>query len=181
MDETIPKLPFLPEAYHYAIAAVAARSAQLDHLIPIMVFGLLSPGKPHTVRFLVNQFPKDRLVGLLQAALHDQFPGEAERIDGVISEIGRLRKERNRILHWLWDKSDTPDIATLTRMPIFGESQVEEKTAAEVQAVADGLLAAMNELTGWANRQTEQILASVKAMEAMNTIGTGLLAAFAEP
>jgi hypothetical protein len=41
MDETIPKLPFLPDAYHYAIAAVAARSAQLDHIIPLAMVGLL--------------------------------------------------------------------------------------------------------------------------------------------
>jgi hypothetical protein len=37
------KLPFLPDGDHYAIAAVATRSAQLDHVIPVHDLALLSP------------------------------------------------------------------------------------------------------------------------------------------
>jgi hypothetical protein len=168
----IPKLPFLPEAHHFAIAAVAIRSAQLDHQIPIIVAGLLGPARNHTAQFLLKgNLSPDRLVLLLQALLRDEFPDEAEAIDGAIAEIRRVRNERNRILHWVWGKSDAPDVAVLAKLPVFGEHLFEDKTAAEIQAVADDLLKVMSALESWHHRWLDQAVASLRMM------GAGLLSA----
>lgn len=129
----IPKLPVLPEDHHYAIAAVATQSAQLDHQIPLIVLGYSVPLGDAPRGFAERQPHSERLVRLLQALLHDEFPSEGEEIDAVIAEVKRVRGERNRILHWVWGKSDTPDMAVMAKLPVFGEHRIEEKTATDIQ------------------------------------------------
>jgi hypothetical protein len=141
-----------------------------------MIVGLLGP-KRHTAEFVVKSrnLSPARRVSLLQALLHDEFPEDAEAIDATISEIKRLRDERNRITHWLWGRSDEPDVASLSKLPAFGEARTENRSAASVQAVADDLLKTVAALSLWSERVYQRTLASLR------TTGTSLLAAFGTP
>ncbi|MCH8999509.1 MAG: hypothetical protein IID48_14780 [Proteobacteria bacterium] len=136
----VEKLPYLPDEHHYAIAAVAARAAQLDHHIEHAISCCLID-HPKTAEFALKNLSADRVVGLLKAVLLDMPPRNPEKIEDLISKIMKLRSERNELLHWLWGKSDEADKAAYSSIRPFREKQTKEKTAAEIQEIAEGMLA----------------------------------------
>ena len=153
------KLPFLPVAHHYAIAAVAARSAQLDHTVELVGAALLGMRR-NTAEFLLRNLGADRVIGLVQALLLDEFPAETEAVKTLIAGVNKARSDRNKILHWLWGKSEASDTAILATYRPFRESQEGEMTAAEIQAVAAALLAATLELNRWSDKAFAALRAS---------------------
>jgi hypothetical protein len=142
------KLPFLPDDHHYAIANVAARSAQLDHYIELTIQCALRDHE-QTARFALKNLGQDRVVGLMEAVLLDVEPKAEAGIKSVIAEINRLRTARNEILHWLWGKTEDPDIARHATLRPFREPRHANKTAAEVQAVADDLMKVIHTIGDW--------------------------------
>jgi hypothetical protein len=171
------KLPFLPDGHHYAIVAVTSRAAQLDHMIPRTILALLSPiYREHTARFLLKNLAMDRLVKLLQALLLDRFPSEAGAINSMIKSIETARSERNRIIHWLWGKSEAAESVTLAKISPFLDEQFVEMTAVQIQRVADDLLNAFVDLARWSDRAWEQTKATLQP-----TVGLGLLGLLQEP
>ncbi len=142
------KLPFLPDEHHYAIASVAARSAQLDHHIELMVqIALLS--HQNTAEFALRNLGADRVVGLLRATLLDLAPDQADIIEALVVEIARLRGERNEVMHWLWSKSDEDDKAIHGTLRPFRTPQKKTKTAKEVHAIAEGMVEVVKSLSDW--------------------------------
>jgi hypothetical protein len=145
----VDKLPFLPDEHHFAIAAVATRSAQLDHHIEFVI-NLAFLDRQHAAKFILKNLNGERMVGLLGAALHDVVPTHGESIDSLIAEINRRRGERNEILHWLWGKSDgDPGSAIHATIRPFRESRSSTKTAGQIQAVADAMLEIIRTLLKW--------------------------------
>jgi hypothetical protein len=145
----VDKLPFLPDEHHYAIAAVATRSAQLDHSIEVTLYLALLKS-PRTAEFLLKNLSQDRIVDLLSAVLTDAVPKSATAIDALIAEIKNVRKERNEILHWLWGKSEGDlQTAVHTTFRPFREERTTSKTAADIQSVADRALEAVKQLIDW--------------------------------
>jgi hypothetical protein len=136
------KLPFLPDEHHYAIAHVATRAAQLDHVIEFCVDTQMGSHKK-AAEYLIKRLDPNRLVDLLDALLRDNFPTRFSEIEALIEQIKNARAERNEIVHWLWGKDADPTKAKLGSLRIHREQQVKIKTAEELYALADRLLAAV--------------------------------------
>jgi len=135
----VDKLPFLPDEHHYAIAAVAARAAQLEATIETSISILLAATEK-TSAFILKNMNGDKYVGLLKQMLLDLSPAREDIINKAFPRIAAARTERNEILHWLWGKSEKPSAAKYTSLRPHREQQERSKTAAEIQAVADELL-----------------------------------------
>jgi hypothetical protein len=144
---TMPKkLPFLPDEHHYAIAHVATRAAQLDHQIESCVDAQMRPHRK-AAEHLIKRLDTSRLIELLDALLQDNFPTRLSEIEALIQDIKAARAERNEVLHWIWGKDDDTATAKLGSLRIYREEQIKTKTAEELYALADRLLAAVSALT----------------------------------
>jgi hypothetical protein len=142
------KLPFLSDEFHFAIASVAARSAQMEHHIELAIAQLLQ-GKDNTARFVLKNLGQDRIVKFYQALLLDEFPEDKEAIDALISLVEDLRRERNEILHWLWGKTDDASTAVNATLRPFRDEKRKYRTAADIGLIADGMLSAVGYMTRW--------------------------------
>src|SRR5262245_48718866 len=141
------KLPFLPDEYHYAIAHVATRAAQLDYAIEFAVNAQMMFFHGRAAEYLIKTLDKSRLVDLLRALLLDKFPTREAEIETLIQEIKGARAERNEILHWIWGVDpDDPTRARLGSKQLIREDRAKTKTADEVYALAERLLAAVHAL-----------------------------------
>jgi hypothetical protein len=136
------KLPFLPDDHHYAIAHVATRAAQLDHTIELSVDVQMRSHKK-AAEYIIKGTDTNRLVGLLDALLRDNFPDRLPEIDALITEIKTIRNERNEILHWIWGKGEAETAAKLHSLRIHRKQDVKTKTAEELYALANRLLQAV--------------------------------------
>jgi hypothetical protein len=144
---TVPKkLPFLPDEHHYAIAHVATRAAQLDHQIEFCVNAQMGSHR-EAAKYLIKSLDTPRLIELLRVLLQDNFPTRISEIEALIQEIKAARAERNEVLHWVWGKDADPAIAKLASLRLYREEQIKTKTAEELYALADRLLAAVSALT----------------------------------
>lgn len=135
----VDKLPYLSDEHHYAIAAVAARAAQLDSIIEISIASLLL-AVPKTSAFVLKNMNGDRYVGLLEQMLLDLIPQREAIIKAAFERVGKLRTERNEILHWIYGVSDDPALARYTSIRPHRQPQERSKTAEEIQAVANEML-----------------------------------------
>lgn len=152
----VDKLPFLPDEHHYAIAAVAVRAAILDHRIEEAIYAFL-PDHHETAAFLLDELSWTKFPKLLRRVMLDGFPGEAPEIEKLYGRIVAARSLRNDLLHWLWRKSDDPDMAILARMPPHKPGTKRAPlSAADVAAVADELLAVTRELGRLIRRRWKQ-------------------------
>jgi broad specificity phosphatase PhoE len=139
------KLPFLPDEHHYGIAHVATRAAQLDYAIESCVSAQMRSHR-ETAEHLIKRLDANRLVDLLDALLRDNFPTRLSEIEKLITDIKAARAERNEVLHWIWGKDDDPAIAKMASLRLYREEQIKTKTAEELYALADRLLAAASAL-----------------------------------
>ena len=142
------KLPHLTEDHHFAIANVAARASQLENQIERTIEqALLS--QPKTAEFMLKNLGMDRVVSLLGAILLDAAPDEGPQIGNLLATINDLRSERNEILHWSWIPGmggDTPLNATARP---FREFRYSERTAEQVQKIADEMQDVVHALLEW--------------------------------
>jgi hypothetical protein len=140
------KLPFLPDEHHYAIAHMATRAAQLDHAIEFCVDAQMGSHR-EAAEYLIKSLDTPRLIDLLRVLLQDNFPTRVSEIEALIQEVKAARAERNEVLHWIWGKDPDPAKAKLGSLRIHREQQIKTKTAQELYALADRLLAAVTALT----------------------------------
>jgi hypothetical protein len=144
----VDKLPFLPDEHHFALAAVAARSAQLDHHIEHTVDMLLRLS-PNTSKYLLKNMGQDRIVGLLEALLRDAFPADADAATAFIKSIQAARSARNEVLHQIWGKAEEADKAIHVSVRPHRDHSQKSKTAAEISAIAADLLTCTRNLIVW--------------------------------
>jgi hypothetical protein len=135
----VDKLPFLSDDHHYAIAAVAARAAQLDAMIEASISILLN-SVPKTSKFILKNMNGDKYVGLLEQMILDLSSERGAITAKAFERIKAVRGERNEVLHWLWGKSDDPTIGKYVSQRPHRERQERTKTAKEIQAIADEML-----------------------------------------
>jgi hypothetical protein len=172
----VDKLPFLSDDHHYAVAQVAARSSQLDHMIE-MTAGSLMLETPHTAAFVVRNLNHDRLVGVIGALLRDFFPEEEEEHKRLIALITSVRKERNKLMHWVWGKADdyrdAMKIGSLR--PYHDNLPPTTLTAAQIQVIASQMLAACHQLRHWTDRNHERIKGHYEYIEQQRALLDRLL------
>jgi hypothetical protein len=157
------KLPFLSDAHHYAIAAVATRSAQLDTQIEHAIWFILGmSGLEGGSKFILKNMNGDRYVGLLHALLLDVLPSASVEINAAFEQISKPRTERNEILHWLYGKTDTPDIALSASQRPFRERQERTRTAQDMQQVAAQMLGYVMEIHLWMDQFKERVASRYK-------------------
>jgi hypothetical protein len=141
----VSKLPFLPDEFHFAIASVAARAAQLDHHIEQAISQALMD-RCQTSRFLLSNVSPDRLVDLLRCLLVDVLPLEEVHIKSLFEKIKQARQSRNEIMHWLWAQTDDPNRITMARIRPHEATKTVKKTVAQIQSIADSMLDAVGGL-----------------------------------
>jgi hypothetical protein len=143
------KLPFLSDEHHYAIAHVATRAAQLDWMIEFCVNTQMMVSHGRAAEYLIKSLDTNRLVDLLRVLLLDNFPTQASEIEALIQEIKAARTERNEVLHWIWGPDpEDPTRARLGSQRVYREEKFKTKTAEELYALADRLMAAVHALVG---------------------------------
>jgi len=161
------KLPFLSDDHHFAITQVAARSAQLDHMIELTAGELLIQ-TPHTAAVIVRNLTHDRLINVIEALLLDFFPKEADEHTRLIAQITRVRKERNNLMHWLWGKSDDPQAMKIGSLrPYRDNPPPKTLTAAQIQLLASEMLDSCNALHDWTQRNYERVTADLEQQRAL--------------
>jgi hypothetical protein len=139
------KLPFLPDEFHYAIAHVATRAAQLDHTLEISVDVQFKPLE-EMGEYLIKSMDTNRLVQVLQRLLRNNFKNRLDEIETLISQITTARTERNELLHWLWGQSDDPELPKYGQLRPYRPKTEKQKTAEEIFSIADSMLSATKEL-----------------------------------
>ena len=142
------KLPQISDDHHFAIANVAARSAQLDHHVERTIEVAL-PHQPKTAEFMLKNLGTDRVVRLLKAVLIDAAPDETPQIDNLIQTIIDLRAERNEILHWSLGRGIKPGTAVSANHRPFREFRYTVRSADQVQEIADEMLRTTRALIQW--------------------------------
>lgn len=142
------KLPQLTEEHHFAIANVALRAAQMEFQIERTIEVALQE-QPKTAEFLLKNLGTDRVVNLLNAILLDAKPNEEAVIDKLIATIRDLRGERNQTLHSFWIKGFRDDTAIAASNRPFRKFRASEKTAEQVQKIADEMQAVVHALLEW--------------------------------
>lgn len=148
----VDKLPFLADEHHYAITAVATRSGQLDAHIEMSIAVILQhAGFEKAAQNVLKNMNGDRYVNLLRDLLLDRLPNLAGEIDTAFSEIGRLRTERNEILHWLYGKAEDPAHARSSFFRPFRGYKEKIRTAQQIQDIADQLLKQVLLVSEWMN------------------------------
>jgi hypothetical protein len=140
----VDKLPFLSDDHHYAIAAVAARSAQLDTQIETTIAHIIAGSvMERTSEFILKNMNGDKYVGLLNSLLIDLYLGDEEKqalIKKVFERVKDLRTQRNEILHWICGKSDDPTHSKHVSIRPHRETREKTLTAQEILAVAKEML-----------------------------------------
>ena len=84
------KLPFLPDEYHYAIAHVASRAAQLDHVIEYAIVAQFKPVQG-IAEFLLKNMDTSRIIGVLEILLQNNFPDRKDEMTKLIETIRTAR------------------------------------------------------------------------------------------
>jgi hypothetical protein len=155
------KLSFLTDDHHFAIANVAVRSGQMETHLEYFV-GALLRWHQNTAEFLLKNLGNDRIVELLRALLRDEPLIDKDEAERIVSEIKRLRKERNEVLHWIWGKSLDEDVAVHLSYRPFRDQQLKTKTASEVQKIADDMLEVGKVLIRWQEQIHADFLSSLR-------------------
>lgn len=143
----ITKIPFLTDAHHFALANVMVRSSQLEHHIEMTIETLMD-GQENSAKFLLKNLGGDRIAGFLLELLKDaRLPtitdAEATKL---VTEIKRVRDERNSLMHLAWGSSDLPGQAVQGDYRPFRERRRRNVSAAFVETIASDLSAACLEL-----------------------------------
>jgi hypothetical protein len=141
----IDKLPYLSDDHHYALAAVATRSSQLEHMIELGVSGAMI-GRSKLAEYILKNLGADRIVGALEAALLDRLPQNKTEVEDLMRRIRAVRAERNDMLHWIYGIADDPTVAKLATIRPFREKREKHLTADQFMAVADEMLAVVGEI-----------------------------------
>lgn len=139
------KLEYLSDEHHYAIAAVATRSSQMEHMLETTITVAMM-GQRNLAEFLLKNLGQDRIVGALYAALADRLTPQEYDIASLISRIKKARTDRNDILHSIYGIADDPTLTKIATLRPFREEKMAERSAADFYAVAAELLAISMEL-----------------------------------
>lgn len=142
------KLPHISDEHHFAIANVAARSAQMDVQIERTIAVALAK-QPKTAEFLLKNLGADRVVGALKALLLDAQPEQEEPINRLIEKINDLRTERNETLHWTWIRGYEAGTAIAATNRPFREFRHAARSAEQVQNIADEMRTVVQALLIW--------------------------------
>lgn len=139
------KLAYLSDEHHYAIAAVATRSSQMEHMLETTLSVAMIDQK-NLAEFLLKNLGQDRVVGALAATLADQLATDSYDVSALIARVKKARADRNDILHSIYGIADDPNLAVIATLRPFREEKRAERSAADFYAVAAELLAISIEL-----------------------------------
>ncbi|WP_022697951.1 hypothetical protein [Euryhalocaulis caribicus] len=138
-------LPFLPDDHHYAITAVTTRASQLDQTV---VAGIAT--------FLFDRFSAAKIIAgrmrtldqlaLLQCLMEESPECSGADIAGLFARIRMARTDRNKIVHWLWGKSEHPDEAVSSSVTVFKDGERRTWTAQQIYEVAESCMQSTHEL-----------------------------------
>jgi hypothetical protein len=155
------RLPALPDEHRNALAEVALRSSQLDHMVEWAVSGALFD-TARTSRYVLANVSGERIENLLRALLTDRFPDEEANINVMVNRIREYRRERNELLHWLWDETEDQGEMRLLEIRPHRDERTKPKTAAEIMKLADAMGEVSDDLARWASRAAQAILESLR-------------------
>jgi hypothetical protein len=139
----------LPDEHHFAIANVAVRAAQLDHVIDGLAYFMVRP-EPVS-KYLVRTIGTDRLLEIIRLALISELSGYETQIAELFGRVTACRTNRNHILHWLSEGGAKDDIVRFTDMRRGRDRKPKDLTAKEIQMVADATFECADELLEWWN------------------------------
>jgi hypothetical protein len=91
------RLPYLSDDHHFAIANVAAQSAELDIVLDSAVYLTIVPKEVSL--YLVKNLGPDRLVEILRLAFIAELSEYAPTINTLFERVKTMRSERNHVLH----------------------------------------------------------------------------------
>lgn len=143
------KLPYLSDDHHFAIAIVAAKSAELDHLIDTLLYLTIEP--EDVSLFILKNVNSDRLVELLRLALGAELAQFKKDLDGLFERVKTVRTGRNQILHWLSESTESKDIVRFTDKRRGRERKPKDLTANDIQNIAIAIGECVDELVQWWN------------------------------
>jgi hypothetical protein len=143
------KLPYLSDDHHFAIANVAAQSAELDIVLDSTVYLTIVPTEVSL--YLVKNLGPDRLVEVLRLALVAELPKYELKINASFEWVKTMRSTRNQVLHWLHEGTDSEDIVRFTDKRRGRERKPKDFTAADIQKIADSIRDCYGEILEWWN------------------------------
>jgi hypothetical protein len=135
------KLPFLSDEFHFAIASVAVRAAQLEHHIEHAISHFMIKS-PEMSKFLLGKASQGKSVEAFRAAAIDALPDMAAQIDELVKRIVKIKDRRNETLHWLWGKGEDENNAKTANIKPHKDHKIKMKTAKDVSKIADDALGA---------------------------------------
>lgn len=132
----VPKLPYLTDEHHYAIARLAVYGAELDHVIELTV-DVMFRNTPNTAKAVITNLTTDRLLGVLDALLADKYPTEAAQHSQMVADIKATRLDRNQVMHSLTDETgdDTEIVTFRSRRPYRKETD-NDMSAKDIYDIA---------------------------------------------
>jgi hypothetical protein len=139
------KLPYLSDDHHYALAALATRSSQMEHMIEWALSAAMIE-TPSLAEYVLKNLGADRIVGALEAAYLDLLGKDDHEVIAIAARIRRIRNERNEMLHWIYGAASDPKLAKLATLRPYREPRVKELTADDFHTVAAEMLTACTEL-----------------------------------
>jgi hypothetical protein len=101
--------------------------------------------------YLVKNVPTDRLVEIVRIAMVSEITEHASLIESLFGRIKKCRQDRNRILHWLHESTNKPDVVRFIDKRAGRDRNPKDYTAADIQAIAAITDAACDEIVEWWN------------------------------
>lgn len=144
------KLGYLPDEHQFAIAAVAARAAELDNAIDRLIYLLMDQSDP-VAEFILKNLNADRLVELLRTIFVSRLPAQEKHLKILFDKIKTGRGERNHVLHWLSETTEAADVVRFADKRAFRTAQPKDLTATDIHKIAGKLHECYAELIEWFN------------------------------
>lgn len=143
------KAPYLSTEIHIAIGKLSVAAARLEYHLERTIDVLLLHEK-NLAKFVLTNLGQDRIVSLFAALLLDALPFYQDvKANELVSEIERLRTERNKILHWLWHQDQKSDVAHHMKVRPHRKHEIDKKTAPEIEQIAGQFDAVAKKLIEW--------------------------------
>jgi hypothetical protein len=145
----VTKLPHLSDDHHFALANVAAQSAELDIVLDSAVYLTIEP--PEVSLFLVKSLAPDRLVEILRLALVAELAEYEPKINSLFQRVKTMREARNQVLHWLHEPTQSREIVRFSDKRRGRDKTPKDLTARDIQKIADGIRDCYSEILEWWN------------------------------
>jgi hypothetical protein len=154
-------LTFLPDEFVYAIAHVAIRSAQLEHMIEFTV-SVLTHDQRATSKLLMKTRGTEKIVGLLRAQLLDRFPDQQGEIEALHNKISTARSNRNDIMHLVCGRPDEDGLIPFASLRPHRENKSFYRTATQIEDIAERLFSLVTDLQKWVEQVHEARTAALR-------------------